>query len=207
MTTVDHGELIQQINHLVAEEVLKNPVTYNREKPYQSYERIGYQARRWSVEKRIAEYGLDKLCDSNSRVLDIGSNFGFFVVEFGLRCKLAHGVEPNPTLIQIGKLTAEYLDVADRVEFFDTTFEEFESNIRYDLVLSFSCFVTSDRRQRGGADYYFSKVNRLLADEGHLVYESGSYTKDSAMWKYPAGIEAIEGISRHFNILDQWETP
>ena len=221
MTIRNRGELIERIEQLVAEEVAWNPVSYNKVKPCQCYERIGYEGRRWSVEKRIAEYGLDKLCGPNRRVLDIGSNFGFCTVEFALRCKLAHGVEPNPTLIKIGTITAEYLGAAERVEFFDTTFEEFESDTLYDLVLSFSSFTTTDGRQRGGADDYFAKVNRLLADGGHLFFESGSFVRDPAMIdpgatereraiiveKYQASKDALEAISSHLIIGDQWETP
>ncbi len=207
MATLSREDLVERINRLVAEEAAKNPVSYNKEIPYQTYERIGYVGRRWSVEKRIAEYGLDGLCTSTSRVLDIGSNFGFFTVEFGLRCLLAHGIEPNPTLNQIGVATAEYLAVTDRVAFFVCTFEEFESDLLYDMVLSLAAYYTGDGRQKGGADDYFSKIKRLLSDQGQLFYESTSYTKEPGMPHYQASREAIEAISRHFTITAQWETP
>ncbi len=166
MSAANHDDLIEQIDRLVAEEIAKNPVSYNVERPYQTYERIGYIGRRWSVERRIAEYGIDELYSASSDVLDIGSNFGFFTVESALRCRTADGIEPSQILSQIGRITAERLGAADRVRFFDCTFEEFESDLQYDLVLSMSSFYTQDGRQRGGADDYFSKVLRLLGKGG-----------------------------------------
>jgi hypothetical protein len=207
MTTLDRNGLLEQINRLLAEEVGANPVTYNKERSYQSYERIGFVGRRWSVERRLAEYGLDQLVRAESSVLDIGCHCGFFTVEFALSCRLAHGIEPNPILNTIAMITAEYLGVANRVRFFDCTFEEFETDLRYDLVLSLAAFYTQDGRERSPADHYFSKINRLLSKQGQLFFESTSYTKDPAMPHYRASGDAIEAISRHLNILNKWETP
>lgn len=199
--------LIHNIKQLVDSEVVKNPLSYNKAKPYQSYERIGFIGKRWSVEKQISEYGLHQFFNPESYVLDIGSNFGFFTVEFALHCKLSHGIEPNPYLNRIGEITAEYLNVKDKVNFFDCRFEQFESSIKYDLALSLAAFFTQDGCERSKADDYFKKINSLLTSEGSLFYESTSYTKTVADQHYIASQQAIEAITHFFTSVKVWETP
>lgn len=174
---LDRAALHAQIARHLETERQANPVSYNlHAEPYQAYERIGFPGSRWSVEKRIKAYGLDRFFDPRLRVLDIGSNTGFFVVEFALHCALAHGVEPTPDLNRIGQITAEHLGVADKVRFFDGAFDAFEAESSYDLVLSLAAFFTFDGRERSQAESYFSKVARLLAPGGALFYESTSHT-------------------------------
>jgi len=206
-------ELIDAINELVKEDALLTPNSYNTQQAYQSYERIGYEGMRWSVEKRIAEYGLERLYAKAKQVLDIGSNFGFFTVESALRSGLAHGIEPNPFLIEIGIRTADHLGVSEQVEFFDCTFDQFINTIQYDLVLSLAAFHTGDGRERSNADDYFSKVNHLLNDEGRLFFESCSYVKDAALAQNDSAItnqyakeRAMEAIGRQLVLEEEWET-
>ena len=199
--------LIRNIKQLVDSEAANNPVSYNKTTPYQTYERIGFIGRRWSVEKQISEYGLNQFFNHESNVLDIGSNFGFFTVEFALHCKLSHGIEPNPYLNQIGEITAEYLNIKDKIRFFDCRFEEFESSIKYDLALSLAAFYTQDGRERSDATDYFEKINSHLSSEGDLFYESTSYTKTAANQHYKASQQAIEAINHIFTSVKVWETP
>ena len=60
---MNRRELIKNIYEILEEEVKNNPVSYNKEKPYQAYERIGLKGLRWSVEKRISEYKLQRFFD------------------------------------------------------------------------------------------------------------------------------------------------
>lgn len=199
-----------EINHLIEAELQSNPVSYNKQVPYQSYERIEYQGLRWSVEKRIREYGLEKYYDPSYRVLDIGSNFGFFVCEFALHCSAAHGVEPNPHLIQIGEAAARHLNVAKKTEFFDCLFEDFKPPHNYDIVFSLAAFHTADGRERTDARNYFGKINDMLSDNGQLFYESTSYTRapDSDSYaNFRATESAVEAIHDIFTDIDEWETP
>ena len=176
-----HAKILKQVNS----EIEGNPRSYNTEKyvpgaavkPYQTYERIGFEGMRWSVEKRIKEYGLEQFFDPEVTVLDIGSNFGFFVCEFALHCKIAHGIEPNPPLNKIGEITAEYLGVSDKVKFHDCFFDKFESDVKYDTIFSLAAFHTADGRERSKANDYFSKINSLLKPNGRVFYESTSHTK------------------------------
>lgn len=206
----DQQDLHDRIHGLLKAEVESNPVSYNKETPYQSYERIGFEGLRWSVEKRIREYGLEQFFDPDAAILDIGSNFGFFVCEFALHCKLAHGIEPNPHLNKIGEITAEHLGIADRVKFHDCYFDTFESGVPYDTVFSLAAFFTADGRERADAGDYFGKVRALLKTGGWVFYESTSYTKtpgSDAYSHFTAAESAIGAMKDLMDIEKEWETP
>lgn len=206
---MNQTELLDKIDHLLKEEVEHNAVTYNAEVPYQSYERIGFQGLRWSVERRISEYGLSQYFNPSNRVLDIGSNFGFFVCEFALHCSHVDGVEPNRHLNTIGEITAEYLGVADKTTFFDQSFESFIPSQPYDVVLSLAAFFTQDGRERSSAEQYFGKIFDILVPGGQLFYESTSYSRNSqtAARHLVAADDAIASIEQRFTSVKVWETP
>ncbi len=200
------NDLKNRIDAILEEEIIHNKGSYNFDTPYQTYERIDYIGRRWSVEKRIEEYGLDSLCQANSKILDIGSNFGFFTVELAIRCELAHGVEWNPYLNRIGRLTAEHLGLTDEAVFFNSTFDDFVSDIKYDLILSMASFYTEDGKERVSSNEYFRKVRGLLSSKGHLFYESTSYIPDTNDPFEDAMMAASESISKELRIVTQWES-
>lgn len=207
--------LHESIYKLLMREAQTNELSYQnfanaKGRPYQSYERIEFKGLRWSVEKRIKEYGLSRFFNSKSRVLDIGSNYGFFVNEFALHCKEAHGVEPTEELNKIGTITAEYLGIADKVKFFTETFEDYEPDNNYDTIMSLAAFFTSDVRQRGSAEAYFGKVHRLLNSGGWLFYESTSYQKepgDEDFSHYAPSREALSVIEELYDEVEHWEAP
>ena len=200
-------ELCEAILDLVEQEKIANPVSYNTDAPYQCYDRVGFKGMRWSVEKRIREYGLEQYFNPDHAILDIGSNFGFFVAEFGIHCRLAHGIEPNSHLNKIGELTAEYIGVSKKVKFFDQKFEEFVNPVRYDTIFSLASFYTADGRERSSADSYFSKINAMLNEGGYLFYESTSFKREVGHKGYPACVSAIEAIREHMELVRDWETP
>jgi hypothetical protein len=201
-------QLLTNIDRLLQEERELNPDSYNRFGSYQAYDRIGLAGQRTSVEQRMREYGLACYGGPGVRVLDIGSNAGFFVTEFALTCAEAHGVEPNPSLNRIGELTADHLGVRDRVRFFDIPFADFSPPVPYDLILSLAAFFTSDGRERTGADGYFDHVDEMLAEFGCLVYESTGFSRESrpedptgfGTRAYAACSAATDAIAARFNV-------
>ena len=208
--TMTINELHEKIYWLVEEEKKANPTSFNKEIPYQSYERIEFDGLRWSVEKRVAEYGLGQFFKPDTAVLDIGSNFGFFVAEFALQCGLAHGVEPTPQLNAIGMATAEHLGIPDRVAFFDTPFDAFVNPIQYDTVLSLAAFFTADGRERSSPRSYFKKIKTILKPGGRVFYESTSYTKKPDSEEYSGFLAARGAISAMDDLMileKEWETP
>jgi cyclopropane fatty-acyl-phospholipid synthase-like methyltransferase len=203
-------DLHKSIHELIEKDKSENPVSYNQEKPYQSYERIEFEGLRWSVEKRIREYGLEALYDSSAKVLDIGSNFGFFVAEFAHHFALSHGVEPNQNLNEIGRNTCTYLKVSEKTEFNDVKFQDFHAETEYDRIFSLAAFFTSDKNERTSADQYFSKIERMLSPGGIFFYESTSYPLDESSEDYShyiASRKAIEIIHQLFDVTKSYETP
>ena len=201
--------LIAAIHRLLEKEKENNPKSYNKAAPpYQAYERIGFPGSRWSVEKRIYKYDLDRFFNPEANILDIGSNTGFFVTEFGVHCKVAHGVEPTPELNRVGEITAEHLNIADKVKFFDCAFENFVPEVNYDTVLSLAAFFTFDGRERTAAKSYFEKIFNLLKPGGHCFYESTSHTKEPDSEGYSfwlAAQEAESALTEIFEIEKNWD--
>jgi cyclopropane fatty-acyl-phospholipid synthase-like methyltransferase len=147
--------------------------------------------------------------NQENTVLDIGSNFGFFTVEFALYCKLVHGIEPNPWLNKIGEKAAEYLGVLDKVDFFNEKFDDFKIPgcvNGYDVILSLAAFFTQDGRERTDAGKYFRKVNSLLSTNGDFFYESTSYTQSAEDPHFVAKNAAISSIKIEMSPLKIWET-
>jgi SAM-dependent methyltransferase len=203
----DRAALHTNILRLIKEETDANPVTYNSLEAYQAYERIGFEGRRWSVEKRLNSYGCYDLLNSSQDVLDIGSNMGFFVVEFAHHCHSADGVEPNPQLNEIGEITATYTGVGKKTRFFDCRFENFEADRKYDLIFSFAAFFTADGRQRKNAEAYFGQIFELLKPGGKLFFESTSFLDNGAENVDPhktASEEAARQIEVRGEILNDW---
>jgi hypothetical protein len=203
-----NNELIESIRKILKQEIKNNPVSYNKDIPYQKYERINFDGLRWSVEKRIKEYKLGRFFNENYNILDIGSNFGFFITEFALHCNICHGIEPNSYLNEIAMLTAKYLNVDSKVKYFNCFFDDsFKSNIEYDIILTLASFFTQDGRQKGDAEKFFGHIYQLLNKEGKIFYESTSYTKDNNNMHYVAKNEAISFIKSSFSIIEEYETP
>tara|TARA_B100001250_G_scaffold399329_1_gene408618 strand:+ start:691 stop:1395 length:705 start_codon:yes stop_codon:yes gene_type:complete len=208
-------DLHDKIYNILAQELKTNEMSYQKfsnanGRPYQSYERIDFEGLRWSVEKRIMEYGLKRFFNPESLTLDIGSNYGFFTNEFGFHCKEAHGIEPIAELNEIGQITAEFLGISKKVKFFTETFEEFESSNKYDLITSLASFFTSDTKQRSTANSYFGKIYNLIKTGGWLFYESTSYQKnpqDEDFAHYAPSLEALTFIKDNFVDVEYWESP
>ncbi len=200
-------DLMKEIERLTKEELAWNKESYNIEIPYQSYERIGFEGRRWSVEKRVREYGLDRYFNPDYRVLDIGSNYGFIAVEFAHFCQQVVGLEPNRSLIEISELVADELKVQEKTTFLDMMFEDYETKADFDVVLSLAAFFTQDGRERSSAEEYFGRCFQHLKSGGELFYESTSYQKTDQDPHYPASLSATDAIKSLFEQFEFWETP
>jgi hypothetical protein len=210
--TIRQKMLRNKIDKVLAAEAKENPVTYNASTPYQGYGRIGLDGARM-VEERFVDYDLTTFINSNSTILDIGSNSGFMVVEAALRARLAHGVEPSPHLNAIADLVAKPLGVARKTQFFDCTFEAFLPPNKYNLILSLAAFYTSDGRERSSAANYFGKIDEMLDDNGVVIYESTGYSpEDEPSNPFGTGARlasqsAADELYKRFSIIRDEERP
>jgi SAM-dependent methyltransferase len=200
--------LHEKMNRLFAEERTQNPTTYHEDIPYQGYDRIQFKGIRWTPEKRIKEYGIDKHVKPGMKALDIGCNSGFMTVEvaYSLGVAKVTGVEPNPWLCRIGRLVADYLGVGNRTEFIDSLFNEMKITADYDVVLSLACFFPQCGKETETARDYFGRCSELLKEDGTIIFESCSYEDTEKSINYAKAKEAIKVLPEFFEHLESKTT-
>jgi SAM-dependent methyltransferase len=137
---------------------------------YQGFDEIGINGCR-STEKRFERYNITKYLSKNKLALDIGCNCGFFSI-FASRClKQITGIEINPYLIKIANETKRFMNITNSV-FNDTSFEDFESKEKYDIIFSLANDETIDGNTKFTFKEYIQKIYGLLTEHGFLIFET-----------------------------------
>jgi cyclopropane fatty-acyl-phospholipid synthase-like methyltransferase len=160
---------------------------------YQSLEKLGIQGVR-PTESRFQMYQLEKILSKNMSVLDIGCNCGFFCIHMSYYVNLAHGIEPNKALVQVGRVTTDYLNISN-CEFFPVGWNEFKPDRKYQLILS----LAAHKWVKDPLRNYISRVKNMLDDGGYFFIEShhlGKYDKD---WKKKISIIESFGFKELWN--------
>ena len=103
--------------------------------------------------------------------LDIGCNCGFLVLHLSKFLKHVEGVEINPFLINVGKDTKEFLNITN-AEFFASRFEDFQPTTKYDIIFSLANDDTIDGNTEFKFNEYIQKIQELLNNKGHLMFET-----------------------------------
>ena len=123
---------------------------------YQGLDKINIKGSR-STEKRFNEYNIGSLFSKNKNVLDIGSNCGFVSLYTSEFVKSVTGVEINPFLVKISNDTKEFLNIQN-VKFVCSTFEEYNTEERFDIVYSFANDSTIDDNTTFNFEEYVQKI-------------------------------------------------
>ena len=108
---------------------------------------------------------------STDRVLDIGSNNGFWALRLATKVGHVEGLEFNPYLVAIANIAQEHLGAAN-ASFIVGDFADFETSARYDVVCSLANHCTIDGNLSMGFEQYIAKVFSLLKPGGILFFES-----------------------------------
>ena len=137
---------------------------------YQGLDKINIKGSR-STEKRFNEYNIGSLFSKNKNVLDIGSNCGFVSLYTSEFVKSVTGVEINPFLVKISNDTKEFLNIQN-VKFVCSTFEEYDTEEKFDIVYSFANDSTIDDNTTFNFEEYVQKISFLLSSGGLLIFES-----------------------------------
>ena len=137
---------------------------------YQGLDKINIKGSR-STEKRFNEYNIGSLFSKNKNVLDIGSNCGFVSLYTSEFVKSVTGVEINPFLVKISNDTKEFLNIQN-VKFVCSTFEEDDTEEKFDIVYSFANDSTIDDNTTFNFEEYVQKILFLLSSGGLLIFES-----------------------------------
>ena len=193
-------ELHRQIHALLAEERRQNKVTYNEKIPYQRYDRIGFEGLRWTPEKRILGYGIDRYAVPGGTALDIGCNSGFLAIElaYAHEMRKVYGIEPNSWLVRVADLVADHLGVKEKTRFVDCCFKDFKVRMKFDLVLSLAAFYTQDGREREEAEVYFKRCFDLSKKGGYIVYESTSFNEVKKGPQRRSAKQAVAALDKFF---------
>lgn len=140
--------------------------------PYQSLAILGIFGER-ATEERFDTYGLAKLIGPSDTVLDIGCNCGFMslITSYRTGCR-AVGIDINPHMIDIGSACVKYLRLDDRVTLQAGRFQEFSSNEKFSVVLSFATHWTDDGNYRVSLPEHLRRIHSMMASDGLLVFES-----------------------------------
>ena len=137
---------------------------------YQGLDKINIKGSR-STEKRFNEYNIGSLFSKNKNVLDIGSNCGFVSLYTSEFVKSVTGVEINPFLVKISNDTKDFLNIQN-VKFVCSTFEEYNTEEKFDIVYSFANDSTIDNNTTFNFEEYIQKILFLLSSGGLLIFES-----------------------------------
>ena len=158
-------------NHLEEQSKKWPHFIYSKEQGfYQGFDKIGIVGSR-STEKRFNEYNIGSLFSKNKNVLDIGSNCGFVSLYTSEFVKSVTGVEINPFLVKISNDTKEFLNIQN-VKFICSTFEEYNTEEKFDIVYSFANDSTIDDNTTFNFEEYIQKISFLLSPDGLLIFES-----------------------------------
>ena len=137
---------------------------------YQGFEEIGIDGCR-PTEKRFARYQIEKYLSKDKMVLDIGCNCGFLTIYLSRFLKHIDGVELNPFLTNIGKDTKEFLGEKN-VEFHTSSFEEFKTDKKYEIIFSLANDDTIDGNTKFTFNEYIKKIQELIQPKGILMWET-----------------------------------
>jgi SAM-dependent methyltransferase len=150
-----------------------------------------------STEKRLRDYDLTNYLSKSKTGLDIGCNVGFFSLAVSRFLEKIVGIEINPYLIDIANDAQEYLKISNS-QFYNTSFETFETSEKFDIIFSLANDETIDGNTKFTFSEYVQKIVSLLTSDGILVFESqaaDAYDKNKFQPKF-------EFLKKHFEILE-----
>ena len=137
---------------------------------YQGLAEIGVSGIK-PTEIRLGNYNIDSLIHANDKILDIGSNNGFLAIYFSRKCEQVDALEYNPYLCQLGRATADYLDLKN-VNFICDDFYLFSAKQKYNAIFSLANHATIDCKLSINFEEYLQKIYCMLESDGYLFFES-----------------------------------
>lgn len=133
---------------------------------YQSLESIHIIGQR-PTEERFKKYTLKKYLKKDQRVLDIGSNCGFFSLYTSQFVGSVDSIEIEKSFVEIASKVKRFLG-AENCNFFRVGFKEFRPEHKYDVVLSLAIHLWVDMDLK----CYLNKIDQILNKNGILLLES-----------------------------------
>ena len=166
------AELHKKLEHHILEQKSnwKSFVYAQQMSFYQGFDEIKLPGCR-PTEQRLERYDIKKYLTTEKVALDIGCNCGFLVLHLSKFLKHVDGVEINPYLVNIGKDTQEFLNI-NNVDLHPSRFEDFKTTKKFDIIFSLANDDTIDGNTEFTFDEYIKKIQGLLNEGGHLMWET-----------------------------------
>lgn len=133
---------------------------------YQGLKSIHIEGQR-PTEERFRIYGLKRILKKDFHVLDIGSNCGFFSLYISKFVRHVDGIEKDSHMVEIGNKAKKYLKI-NNCTFYQSAFEQFKANRKYNLIMSFAVH----RRVNCRLEKYIDILHNMLNKQGYLIIES-----------------------------------
>ncbi|MFP4555865.1 MAG: class I SAM-dependent methyltransferase [Bacteroidales bacterium] len=158
--------MITEFEYSLRRQFLKTNQQFGTTDFYQNYPPLMISGKRDSL-CRFAMYGLSQKVNSNTMLLDIGGNIGFFSAYISQFVKQVDIVEQNKSLTQVCKQLLKHQAISN-VDVYNADFKEFTPNKKYDIVFSLAIhkWVELDFQE------YLNKIRTYLNTGGLLLMES-----------------------------------
>lgn len=143
---------------------------------YQSLPQLGICGQRPTAERMIL-YGLHEMA-SGKDVLDIGCNVGFFDITLAQYAQHIDGIEYNDIFVQVANRMKKRLQI-DNVDFMQKDFNEFDTEKKYNLIVSFAVH----RWIAMPPKTYAKKISSYIQKGGHLIFESQDMPADKDLFE------------------------
>jgi len=137
---------------------------------YQSYPPLFIQGLR-NTDFRFKLYKLDSILTPKMVTLDIGCNTGFLSLMIAKNCKHIDAFDNNPFLIQIAEKCRQF-ENTENINYCCLTFDQFNSDLKYDLVLSLANHHTFDGNMCPEFRKYIERIRQMMQKGGLLIFES-----------------------------------
>jgi len=162
---------------------------------YQGFDKLNVQGCR-PTEERFKRYGIKNFLSKEKTALDIGCNCGFFSLFISDFLKSIDGIEINPFLVAIANDAKKFLNITNAF-FQDTSFEDFNTDKKYDIIFSLANDSTIDGNTKFNFFEYISKIINLIKPAGLLIFESQA--PDS--FRPERFKPKLEHLKKYFDIL------
>jgi predicted TPR repeat methyltransferase len=163
---------------------------------YQGFEQIKLDGCR-PTEKRFERYHIESYLSEQKSALDIGSNCGFFTTYVSDYLLNIDGVELNPYLVKISDDVKEFLEKKN-LRFYTSSFEEFTTDEKYDVVFSLANDETIDGNTKFTFEEYVEKIIKLMKNDGYLMFE----TVSTDTYEPRIFLPKLEFLKKHFDVIE-----
>lgn len=161
---------------------------------YQSYPPLSFHWERDSL-LRVKNFKLEKYLHPNHILLDIGGNLWFFSLYISHMVQHIDVIEYSQTLVEIWNILKEHEKIKN-VSINQWDFTDFESQKKYDIILSFAVHKWINM----SFEDYITKLLSLLQSDGIIFLESQNLEIDpfeEHLMKVQDLLEIIEMIDIH----------